>query len=77
MITRFSKQMVLNHTVKFDQPPSGLAVTKAISKFIAEEDAENFRPLAVHIFVIDTVSRRLFEITSAGIIFYNFVFFLV
>ena len=68
LITRYARQIVLNHTVAFETAPSGSHIANKIGSLLQEYTVRSgTRPLAVHCFVIDgLVERSLHEIDAAG-----------
>lgn len=67
MVTRFAKQLVLNQSVEFDQPPSGLMIAREIGLFLQERALGRSRPFACHVFVIDSMQNQIYEVNCAGI----------
>jgi 20S proteasome alpha/beta subunit len=68
LITRYARQVVLNHTVAFEAAPSGTHIANKIGSLLLEYTVRGgTRPLAVHCFVVDgLVERSLHEIDAAG-----------
>ena len=68
LVTRYARQLVLNHTVAFETPPSGTYLANEIGSFLQDQTVRGgTRPLAVHCFVIDgLIEHSLHEIDAAG-----------
>ena len=68
LVTRYARQIVLNHTVAFETAPSGTYIANEIGSFLQEQTVRGgIRPLAVHCFVIDgLIEHSLHEIDAAG-----------
>mmetsp|Transcript_29934 Transcript_29934/g.66212 ORF Transcript_29934/g.66212 Transcript_29934/m.66212 type:complete len:387 (-) Transcript_29934:35-1195(-) len=62
MLSRHAKELVLNHTVAFAAPPTGLYIAERLGAYLQGHTAGSSRPLACHCFVISTPLR-----THAGI----------
>ena len=68
LVTRYARQLVLNHTVAFETAPSGSYLANEIGSFLQEQTVRSgTRPLAVHCFVLDgLIEHSLHEIDAAG-----------
>ena len=70
LIVRHACESALNHTVAFGAPPSANYITMTISKQVQgyTTNVGGVRPLACHVFVIDSLRGELYEIDCAGTI---------
>ena len=68
MLTRYARQVVLNHTVAFEAAPSGTYLANEIGSYLQGFTVKGgTRPLAVHCYVVDgLVEHSLHEVDAAG-----------
>eukprot|EP01041_Mallomonas_annulata_P007847 gene7847-16055_t len=67
LITRYAQTRVLNYTVSFNVPPSGLYIANEVGRYLQQKTTEGgARPLACHVFIIDAIHGELYEIDAAG-----------
>jgi len=72
VVTKYAKQIAINHTIEFNCNPTGLYVATKIGAFLQRMTITNgVRPYAVHTFIIDSDSKRdkigkIYEIDAFG-----------
>lgn len=72
IITKYAKQLAINHTIEFNSNPTGLYVATKIGAFLQRMTITNgVRPYAVHTYIIDSCSQldksgKIYEIDAFG-----------
>jgi len=68
LVTKYARQVVLNHTVAFEAAPSGTYLANEIGSYLQGFTVRGgTRPLAVHCYVVDgLVEHSLHEVDAAG-----------
>lgn len=67
-VTRFARNRVLNYTVSYNHPPTGSYISSEIGNLLQEASSKGggIRPLACHIFLIDAIDGKIYEIDCTG-----------
>lgn len=53
-VVRYTKQIVLNHTIEYASLPSGYYIAQRLSEYLQSSSISSSRPLACHTFIIDS-----------------------
>lgn len=72
VVTKYAKQVAINHTIEFNSNPTGLYIATKIGGFLQRMTITNgVRPYAVHTFIIDSDSKpdnagKIYEVDAFG-----------
>jgi len=66
VVASFAKEVALNHTFAYDQPPSAMYVATKIGSLLEDAARSGTRPYACALFLIDSMEKRIIRIDSSG-----------
>ena len=60
-VSIFAKEVVLNHTIEYGVPPTGLFIANKVGKYLQTFLSGETRPLACHCFILSSVEKDHFS----------------